>query len=77
MKIAIVHDWLNQKVGGAESVLFELAKMYPEADIFTLVYDKKSMHYLVIEKFSAQGCNFSRALLKNDPSYCCHLLSLQ
>lgn len=34
MKIAIVHDWLNQKVGGAESVLFELSKMYP-TQIFT------------------------------------------
>jgi glycosyltransferase involved in cell wall biosynthesis len=41
MKVAIVHDWLNQKVGGAESVLFELAEMYPKADIFTLVYNPK------------------------------------
>lgn len=41
MKIAIVHDWLNQKDGGAESVLFELATIYPEADIFTLVYNSK------------------------------------
>lgn len=41
MKIAIVHDWLNQKVGGAESVVFELAKMYPKADIYTLVYNPK------------------------------------
>jgi glycosyltransferase involved in cell wall biosynthesis len=46
MKIAIVHDWLNQKVGGAESVLFELAKMYPKADIYTLVYNKKFDKYL-------------------------------
>ena len=47
MKIAIVHDWLNQKVGGAESVLFELADMYPKADIFTLVYnDKKFRQHL-------------------------------
>ena len=46
MKIAIVHDWLNQKVGGAESVLFELSKMYPDADIYTLVYDKKFNQYL-------------------------------
>jgi glycosyltransferase involved in cell wall biosynthesis len=41
MKVAIVHDWLNQKVGGAESVVFELAKMYPKADIYTLVYNPK------------------------------------
>lgn len=41
MKIAIVHDWLNQKVGGAENVLFELANIYPSADIYTLVYNPK------------------------------------
>lgn len=39
MKIAIVHDWLNQKIGGAENVLFELTKMYPKADIYTLIYN--------------------------------------
>lgn len=40
MKVAIIHDWLNRKAGGAESVLFELAQTYPRADIFTLIYDK-------------------------------------
>lgn len=40
MRIAIVHDWLNQKVGGAENVFFELADMYQNADLYTLVYDK-------------------------------------
>lgn len=41
MKVALVHDWLNQKVGGAENVFFELSRIYPEADIFTLVYNRK------------------------------------
>lgn len=41
MKVAIIHDWLNEKVGGAENVLFELARMYPQADIYTLVYNPK------------------------------------
>lgn len=40
MKVAILHDWLNHKAGGAESVLLELVQMYPQADIFTLIYDK-------------------------------------
>ncbi len=39
MKVAIAHDWLNQKVGGGENVLFELAKLYPQADIYTLIYN--------------------------------------
>lgn len=39
MKIAIIHDWLNSKIGGAESVFFELSRLYPEADLFALVCD--------------------------------------
>ena len=37
MKIALVHDYLNQ-YGGAERVLEKLAEMFPEAPIFTLLY---------------------------------------
>lgn len=40
MRTAILVDWLNTKRGGGESVLLELADMYPEADIFTLVYNQ-------------------------------------
>lgn len=40
MKVALVHDHLAQD-GGAERVLAILHKMYPEAPIFVLVYDKK------------------------------------
>jgi len=35
MKIALVHDWLDT-LGGAERVLIELHKMFPEAPIYTL-----------------------------------------
>jgi len=38
MKIALVHDYLTQR-GGAERVFELLCKRYPEADIFTSVYD--------------------------------------
>lgn len=37
MKVALVHDWLNQ-MGGAEDVLLELARMYPESPIYTSIY---------------------------------------
>ncbi len=40
MKVAIVHDWLVN-YGGAELFVEYLLKIYPEAEIFTLVYDKK------------------------------------
>ena len=37
MKVAIVHDWLNQ-IGGAEAVLGVLKEMYPQAPIYTSIY---------------------------------------
>jgi len=40
-KVALVHDFLI-KLGGAEKVLEVLAKMYPEAPIYTLLYDEKA-----------------------------------
>lgn len=42
MKVAIVHDWLVN-YGGAERVVEEMLKLYPDADIYTLVYDEKKM----------------------------------
>lgn len=39
LKIAIVHDFLT-KIGGAEKVLLSIHKLFPEAPIFTLVYDE-------------------------------------
>lgn len=38
MKVAIVHDQLME-FGGAERVLVELSKIYPEAPIYTSFYD--------------------------------------
>ncbi len=42
MKVAIVHDWLNQR-GGAEAVLEVLVEMFPGAPIFTSIYGRKAM----------------------------------
>ena len=38
MKVAIVHDYLNQ-AGGAERVVAVLHRMYPDAPIFTTLFD--------------------------------------
>jgi glycosyltransferase involved in cell wall biosynthesis len=43
MKIALVHDYLVQ-YGGAERVLECFTELFPDAPIYTLVYDKNSMH---------------------------------
>ena len=42
LRIAIVHDWLTN-MGGAEPLVLELHKLYPEAPIYTSVYDKDKM----------------------------------
>ena len=42
MKIAIVHDQLRE-FGGAERVLVVLKKIFPTADVFTSVYDTRSL----------------------------------
>ncbi len=43
MKVALVHDWLVQQRGG-EAVLLELARLLPEAPVYTLVHVPKSVH---------------------------------
>lgn len=40
MKVAILHDYLNQ-FGGAERVLLALLEIFPKAHIYTLLYDEK------------------------------------
>ena len=45
MRIALVHDYLNQ-YGGAEKVLEAFTEIFPDAPIYTLLYDEK-----IIDKF--------------------------
>ena len=75
MKVAIVHDWLVN-YGGAELFVEYLLKIYPEAEIFTLVYDKKKMgehfkdckiHTSYIQKIPTAS-KFYTKLLKFMPS---------
>lgn len=42
MRIAIVHDWLTN-MGGAEKIVEILHNLFPDAPIYTLVYDRKRM----------------------------------
>lgn len=49
MKIALVHDYLNQ-IGGAERVLKVLTEMFPHAPIYTLLYDKKKMRGMFADR---------------------------
>ncbi|MDQ3309726.1 MAG: glycosyltransferase [Gemmatimonadota bacterium] len=42
MRVAITTDWLNS-FGGAERVLIELHKMFPDAPIYTTVHDRRGL----------------------------------
>lgn len=42
MKIALVHDWLNQ-IGGAEDVLEALKSLYPASPVYTSIFDRSHM----------------------------------
>ncbi len=43
MKIALVHDFINQ-LGGAERVLDAFLELFPDAPVYTLVYDPEKIH---------------------------------
>lgn len=42
MRIALVHDWLNQ-VGGAEDVLAALLEIWPESPVYTSIHEPDNM----------------------------------
>jgi glycosyltransferase involved in cell wall biosynthesis len=46
MKTALIHDWLAEQ-GGAEQVFAALYELYPDADVYTLVYNDD-----VLQKFN-------------------------
>lgn len=46
MKVALVYDRVN-KWGGAERVLLSINKIFPNADLYTSVYDAKKAVWLM------------------------------
>lgn len=48
-KVAIVHDFLVQQ-GGAEKVLESICELFPNAPIYTLLYDREKMRGLFEDK---------------------------
>lgn len=60
MKIALAHDYLVQ-YGGAERVLEAFMELFPDAPIYTLVYDKEAMHGVF------EGKNIKTSFLQKIP----------
>ncbi len=46
MRVALVHDYLNQR-GGAERVFAHIAQAYPQAPVYTALYDARTTGDLI------------------------------
>jgi glycosyltransferase involved in cell wall biosynthesis len=46
LRVALVHDYLNQR-GGAERVFAHIAQAYPEAPVYTALYDARATGDLI------------------------------
>lgn len=64
LKIAIVHDFLI-KLGGAEKVLEVLHEIYPDAPIYTILYDKDGTR----EIFEKKEYNIIPSYLQKYPGF--------
>ncbi len=49
MRVALVHDYLNQ-YGGAERVLEGFTEIFPDAPVYTLIYDPRQMRDIFSNK---------------------------
>ncbi len=75
MKIALVHDFLV-RLGGGERVLAVMARMYPDAPIYTLAYDEKAVGHVFprervrvskLQKYHVGGKRLYRYFLSKIP----------
>jgi len=65
LRVAIFYDWLNQW-GGAEKVLLDILSIYPQANLYTLLYNPNNSNWLpknikvypsILNKFSRNKKN--------------------
>lgn len=68
LKVALVHDFLDQ-YGGAERVLEVLCEIFPEAPIFTLLYDKEKMSARGGPAFGWQNKEIYTSFLQKFPKF--------
>ncbi|MCA9349611.1 WecB/TagA/CpsF family glycosyltransferase [Candidatus Saccharibacteria bacterium] len=68
-KVAIVHDFLAHKDGGAERVLRQLIKLYPEANILTLTFDPDQFFDIDPERVKTSWLSHLPKYFKQNPKY--------
>lgn len=67
LKVAIVHDWFDQINGGSEKVALHIAKLFPQADIFTMLFnDAKFGSYFKDRQITVSGLQKLPAFLRNN-----------
>ncbi|MDQ3008146.1 MAG: glycosyltransferase [bacterium] len=49
-KVALLYDWLTTQHGGAEQVLLALHTAFPDAPLFTSVYNERSASWAIVFK---------------------------
>ena len=60
IKVALVHDWLNGMRGG-EKCLEVLCEMFPDADLYTLIYEKGKLSKII------ESMKISTSFIQNMP----------
>ena len=69
-RVAVVHDWLTIP-GGSEQVVLELLEMFPQAELFTSVYDPAPWPPQITERpVHARSSTASRAPRATTRSCC-------
>src|SRR3989338_8728377 len=66
MKIAIAHDYLI-RFGGAERVLSAMHKVFPDAPIYTLVFDERMRQFLPHAQIRTSFLNGLPKFLRKNP----------
>lgn len=64
-KIAIVYDWID-KWGGAERVLLEIAKIYPEAEFYTSYYNPRKAPWAINLKIHTSFIQHLPSIIRNN-----------
>ena len=56
MKVALVHDWLTGMRGG-EKVLEVFCELFPQADLYTLIYEPEAVSNKVVARINTDDAD--------------------
>jgi len=68
-KIAVFYDWLNNW-GGAERLLLQILKTFPQARLFSTIYDPSKTDRAIIAWLKKQDLVFAKESYKHSYPHC-------